>query len=194
MPRLLLAVALAVMAAGLTTALVSRANELAGRYGEHVRVAIAERTLRPGETVEAADISWQEVPRAFVGGTPRDDVVGQMVVSPVLSGEPVVAERLGPDGLGGPLALAPEGSRVVAVPAGAARPPLAAGDRVEVFAVSLDGLTSTRRVARDATVVAVTDEATTVAVTDDEVAGTARAALEQTAILALVGPDDRRGP
>jgi hypothetical protein len=179
---------LAVSAAALTAAMVGRAQDLSERYGHHLSVPVAQRALGPGDTVEHPDVVWHDVPRAFVGGTPPTDVIGRTVVSPVLRGEVVVAERLAADGLRPPLALAPEGSRILAVPVGGARPDLALGDLVDVVTVALDGVTRTQRVAAGATVVGLSDEATTIAVATDEVAGTARAALEQTAVLALVGP------
>ena len=60
-------------------------------------------------------------------------------------------------------------------------------DHVDVVGVTLDGLARSRRIASDAVVVAVTEEAVTVAVHPDELAATARAVLEGSAVVALVG-------
>jgi hypothetical protein len=105
-------------------------------------------------------------------------------VAPVLAGETIVAERLAPDGITGPMAIAPAESRALSIPTPSGRPPVSVGDRVDVVAVALDGTTRTQRVATGAVVIAMTDDAVSVAVDADELTGTARAALEGTAVLA----------
>ncbi len=109
------------------------------------------------------------------------------VVWPVLAGEVLVDERLAPDGITGPMALAPPESRALAIPTPTARPPVSVGDRVDVVAVSLDGSTRAQRVATGAVVIATSDEAVTVAVGPGELTATAKAAIEGTAVIALGG-------
>jgi Flp pilus assembly protein CpaB len=59
-----------------------------------------------------------------------------MVRQPVAAGEPLVPERLAPQGLTGVAALVPAGHRAVAIPIGPlAAPPLTVGDLVDVLAV-----------------------------------------------------------
>jgi Flp pilus assembly protein CpaB len=59
-----------------------------------------------------------------------------VVRQPVAAGEPLVAERLAPEGLTGVAALVPSGHRAVAIPIGPlAAPPLTIGDLVDVLAV-----------------------------------------------------------
>lgn len=186
--RLLAAVVLAVVAGTFTAATVQRAADLAGSYGERRTVLVAAHDLRPGEVVGEDALTPSSRPVGMVPGTPVDAPVGRTVTALVLEGEPLVAERLAPGGLGGPLALAPDGSRAVAVPTAGSRPPVEVGQLVDVFSVPLDGSGRAQRVAAGATVVHTGDDATTVAVTAAEVPATARAALEQTAVLALVGP------
>ena len=117
-----------------------------------------------------------------------DEPVGRVVAAVILAGESIVTERVAPDGLRGPMAVAPADTRAIAIPTTeGGRPPVAVGDRVDVMAVALEGSNRAERVASSSVVVAVSDEAVTVAVESDELAATARAALEATAVIALVG-------
>lgn len=186
--RVVVAAALALVAGSVTAGLVHRAAELAGRYGEHATYAVARRDLAPGDTIAASDVDWRSLPVALVAGRSVGEAVGRTVVAPIIAGEPIVEERLAPHGTHGPMALAPDGTRAIAVPSTGAVPPVAAGDRVDVYAVSIDGSGRTQRVAGSAVVLAVDEHAVTVAVERGEVAATARAALEQNALLALVAP------
>jgi Flp pilus assembly protein CpaB len=173
-----------VVAAAVLASSLSRAGDLADDFGERRVVAIAARDLSAGVELVDGDLRWVERPLALIGGSVTDAPVGRVVVEPVLEGEAVVDERLAGEGVHGPTALAPAGSRALAVPTPTGRPPLVLADRLDVVAATFDGSTA-RRVAEDAVVVAVDDESVTVAVAGDELGAVARAVLDGTAVLAL---------
>jgi Flp pilus assembly protein CpaB len=177
--------ALALVAGGITATVVGRADAVIDGYGARTATAVATRELAIGDEIGPGDVDWRELPVALVAGTPLADPIGRIVTAPVLTGEPVVIERVAPEGIRGPMALSPPGGRAVAIPVGDGRPPVLVGDHVDVMAVPLDGSTRAQRVAGRGVVVDVGDDAVTVAVRSDELAATARAALEGTAILAL---------
>jgi Flp pilus assembly protein CpaB len=187
LPRLLAVGTLALVAGGITAGVVARANDLADDYGTRDSVPTAVRDLAVGHEIGDADVAWRSLPVGLVGGTALDRPIGRIVAAPILRDEAIVAERVGPDGLRGPMAIAPEDSRAVAIPVGDTRPPVEVGDLVDVVAVSLNGLSRADRIASSAVVVALNDEAVTVAVDRGEVPATARAVLEGTAVIALVG-------
>lgn len=187
LPRVLLVAALALTAGVTTAAVVTRANDLADAYGSRHSVPVAAHDLAIGTQIEEGDVTWRALPLALVSGDVVDEPVGRTVTATVLTGEAIIAERVGPDGVRGPMALAPQNARAVAIPVGESRPPVALGDLVDVLAVALDGVSRAQRIASSAVVVAVTDEAVTVAIDLDELPATARAALESTAVIALVG-------
>jgi Flp pilus assembly protein CpaB len=186
--RLVATVTLALAAGTITAGVVARANELADAYGSRQSVPVAVRDLEVGAEIGSGDFAWQARPLALVGGSPVDEPVGRVVAAVILAGEAIVTERVAPDGLRGPMAVAPADTRAIAIPTTeGGRPPVAVGDRVDVMAVALEGSNRAQRVASSSVVVAVSDEAVTVAVESDELAATARAALEATAVIALVG-------
>ncbi len=185
--RAAVAVGFSLVAGTAAAATVARANQMADAYGVRRTVVVAAHDLTVGDVIEDDDLRSSELPVAFVVGTPVTDPMGRTVVASVLAGEPIVAERLAPDGVTGPMALAPADTRALAVPTPSGRPPVAPGDRVDIVAVALDGTTRTQRVATGAVVIATSDDAVTVAVDPDELTGTARAALQSTAVLALAG-------
>jgi Flp pilus assembly protein CpaB len=180
-----LTLTLALVAGGITAGIVGRADAVLDAYGTRRLTATATRDLAIGTEIRSDDVAWRELPAGLVVGSPLDDSLGRIVTAPILAGEALVAERLAPDGARGPMALAPPGGRALAIPVADGRPPARVGDRVDVVAVPLDGSTRARRVANEAVVVDVGDDAITVAVRPDELAGTARAVFEGTAILAL---------
>lgn len=182
--RMVAATALALVAGGSAASAVTRGNDLARAYGTRTSVVVAAHDLEPGVTVTEADLRSVDLPEALLAGTRVDDPRGRTVTTRVLTGEVIVGERLAPDGVTGPMALAPPGARGIAVPTSAGRPPVRVGDRVDVVAVVLDSARATRT-ASGGVVVAVDDDAITVAVAADEVGATARAALDGTAVLAL---------
>jgi Flp pilus assembly protein CpaB len=183
--RATIAAGLALVAGTIVAISISQANDLADTYGARRTVVVAARDLTVGRSIEDADLRRVNLPIALVIGTPVAAPTGRTVVAPVLAGEPIVAERLAPDGISGPMALAPDDSRAVAIPTPSGRPPVTPGDRVDIVAVALDGTTRAPRVATGAVVLATSDDTVTVAVEPAELTATARAALEGTAVLAL---------
>jgi hypothetical protein len=80
------------------------------------------------------------VPAAGVADAATDELpVGSVVRYPIAAGEPVIPDRLAPDGLSGAAALVPQGQRAVAVPLGpGGTPPVHPGDRVDVVTFGYD--------------------------------------------------------
>jgi Flp pilus assembly protein CpaB len=196
-----LAVATAAFVAGIT----GRARAATSRFGDVRLVAVARHRLEPGDVITEADVERKAIPTAFlprsrpVGGSP----VGCTVVVPLLPGEPIVTAKVAPHGLRGAAALLPPHTRAVAVPTGAARPPLRIGDLVDVLAtVEAGGQPGAAEsepspaaageptvvVAAAAVVVAVDDDAVTVAVDPEEALRVAWAAVNGALTLALVAP------
>jgi Flp pilus assembly protein CpaB len=152
--------------------------------GLHPPVLVAARDLAVGATITAADL--ERAPVRVAGGTAAPDAVGRVVVHPVLDGEPIVEERLAPDGLEGTAALIPPGQRAIAVPIALAVPPVAVGDHVDVVTTDELGRAS---VVRDALVVATTDAALSVAVDADDAAHLAGALATGAVTVALAGAE-----
>lgn len=186
---------LALVAGTVTATTVGRAEDARQAFGEPTSVPVATRDLEPGHEVGPDDVAWRDRPPVAVPATPARDPVGRVAASRILAGEPLVDARLAPTGRRGPLALAPPGTSVVALPVDAPHPPLVPGDRLDLLeaAPALPGdvgLPVERRwVARGAVVLDVGDTAIAVAVAAEHAAATATAALEGT--LALVVALDR---
>lgn len=185
--------ALAILAGAMAAGAVGRAEAARAAYGAARTVPVARHDLAAGAVVAEADVEWRELPVAVVPPDVADDPVGRTVRQPVLAGEVVAGARLAGEG-SGPLALLDRGSRAVAVPVDGAVPQLRVGDRVDVMAPETPGAASSarsagaRRVARAAAVLAVDDDAVTLAVAATDVPALARAVLDGTVALALVGP------
>jgi hypothetical protein len=103
-------------------------------------VVVAERDLAPGDLVAADAVVLRKVPAAGVADAATDQLpVGSVVRYPIAAGEPVVPDRLAPEGLSGAAALVPEGYRAVGLPVGpAGTPPVHPGDRVDVVTFTYD--------------------------------------------------------
>lgn len=185
--RTLVAAVASIVAAVVLASMLTRADQLARDYGERAVVAVAARELVVGTELVDDDVRWVERPTALIGGHLADAPIGRVVTERMLEGEVVVGERLAPEGAHGPAALAPPGSRALAISTEVGHPPLVLGDRVDVVAATVEGA-SARRVAEDAVVVGIGDEHVTVAVTRDELGPVARAVLDGTAVLALGTP------
>jgi Flp pilus assembly protein CpaB len=128
---------LAIVTGLVVVSLVSSAEAARQRWGRARPVAVATRDLAPGDVVDGSAVEVRRLPEAAVtpdalGEPPSGSVVRQ----PVAAGEPLVPERLAPQGLTGVAALVPVGYRAVAIPIGPlAAPPLTTGDLVDVLAV-----------------------------------------------------------
>ena len=128
---------LAVATGLVVVSLVSSADAARQRWGRARPVAVATRDLAPGDVVDASVVEVRRLPQAAVAPAAlTEPPSGSVVRQPVAAGEPLVAERLAPEGLTGVAALVPAGRRAVAIPTGPlAAPPLTIGDRVDVLAV-----------------------------------------------------------
>jgi Flp pilus assembly protein CpaB len=129
--------ALAIVTGLVVLSLVSSAEAARQRWGRARPVAVAIRDLAPGDVIDASTVEVRHLPDAVLSaGALAEPPSGSVVRQPVVAGEPLVAERLAPQGLTGVAALVPAGQRAVAVPIGPlAAPPLAIGDLVDVLAV-----------------------------------------------------------
>lgn len=191
--RAALALVLAALAGVVAARSVGRAEQLRAAYGTTRAVPVAARDLAPGQVVAVDDLRWEDRPTGLLPDDPAPDPVGRTLLQPVAAGEVVLRRRL-LDGAGGPLALVPPGGRALAVPVAATAPSLRVGDRVDVLAADAGAVASgARRVAREATVVAVADDRVTVAVTASEAPAVARASLDGLVALALVAPGGPEG-
>lgn len=191
-----LAVAALASITGMTAArLVHKARVYAALYGTEVTVVVATRDLEPGSVVKRGDVADRPMPAGLVPPRRIDDLaaaLGRTVVVTVFDGSPVLRRNLAPEGLQGVAALLPEGARAVAVPTGAATPPLQKGDHVDVL-VSFDPADAgqgepTFPVATGALVLDVSPEAATVAVGPEEAKAVAFAVGRGTVTLAVTTP------
>jgi Flp pilus assembly protein CpaB len=128
---------LALVTGLVVVSLVSSAEAARQRWGPARRVAVATRDLAPGDMIDASTVEVRRLPEAaLTPGALAEAPSGSVVRQPVAAGEPLVAERLAPQGLTGVAAMVPAGYRAVAVPIGPlAAPPLTVGDLVDVLAV-----------------------------------------------------------
>jgi Flp pilus assembly protein CpaB len=177
----------AVAAGTITVSVLNDARSTVDAFGERRRVPVAVGDLAVGHTITGDDVEWRELPRVSTDGAVDDDPVGRVVVERIFESEPIAAGRLAGAGAAGTGALVGIDHRALAVPIGVARPPLEVGDRVDVLAAPPFGAGRAEVVARAAVVVAQDDEVVTVAVAEPEVVRAARAILDGTATLALVG-------
>lgn len=191
-PLRLVLVALVALIVGLTVhRATARAAAVTDRLGTVTTVAVVERAVDPGETIEPGDITMVDRPVAHVPpGAVSDDPVGRTVRAALEPGEVLVRARLADAGRTGAAALVPEGWRAVAVPWVDAALPARPGDLVDVIASfdpSLVERDPSLVVAADAVVVDVADGAVTVAVTRDRVTDVTFALANGIVTLALVG-------
>lgn len=133
-----IAVASVALATALVVGLLVRAgHEARDRWGATRPVVVAQRDLTAGEVVDASAVEVRELPVALVGGASLDtDPIGSVVRYPIMAGEPLVGDRLAPQGLRGVAALVAAGDRAVSIPTGPlGTPPLHVGDNVDVLVV-----------------------------------------------------------
>lgn len=182
-----LTLAAAVVAGLITLGVVGRAERTADDYGVRAVVAVAARDLDVGHEVVEDDVVWRELPAVLLPPDPLDVPVGRVVAAPVLAGEPFVARRLGPEGLRGPRALIGPGRRALVL----ARPDdadsLRVGDAVDLLSADVIGSGQATWVAREASVVALGETSATIAVDEADAPAAARAALDGTIAIALIG-------
>jgi Flp pilus assembly protein CpaB len=128
---------LAILTGLVVVSVVSSAEAARQRWGRARPVAVATRDLAPGDLVDGSAVEVRRLPEAAVAPQALSEPPsGSVVRQPVAAGEPLVPERLAPQGLTGAAALVPAGHRAVAIPIGPlAAPPLTVGDLVDVLAV-----------------------------------------------------------
>lgn len=166
----------AVALAGLTSLTVARlvggAQAEAARWGDVRPTLVARVDLDAGAVLGPGDTEVEHRPAALVpAGALEGPAEGQVLASPILRGEAVLAARLAPAGLSPTAAALPAGAVGIAVPTEPGLP-LRAGDIVDVLATfdpdTVGDGEPTFPVARSGTVVGVTEGAVTVAVGVDE--------------------------
>lgn len=184
--RWLLVALLAAVTAAITGSVLSRAESARSRWGSTRPVLVTDRAIEAGDPLAGA-VTEARWPRALVPDDALTRLPDEAVAAgPVAAGSAVagmlVAERgdpVGPD------------RRRVALPVGVARLPVAAGDRVDVWATvdpSISGTRlSTSRVAVGAVVTEAGAEAVVVAVAADEVPAVAEAAALATVTVVGAG-------
>jgi Flp pilus assembly protein CpaB len=205
--RRAIVVVAAVVTAVAVGSVVRSAEQTPSRWSETRPVAVAERDLAPGDVVDGAVVVLRELPVAAVAAAASDTVpLGAVVRYPIAAGEPLVADRLAPQGLTGVAALVPEGHRAVAVAnAPAGTPPVHPGDQVDLVALkpgsataisdldpagseatsaAVDGATT---LIDQALVVDVSDTAVTVAVPEALAPAVAHGAAQGLVVITLVG-------
>jgi Flp pilus assembly protein CpaB len=128
---------LAIVTGLVVITLVSSVEAARQRWGRARPVAVATRDLSPGDPVDDSAVEVRRLPEAAVApGALAEPPSGSVVRQPVAAGEPLLPQRLAPQGLTGVAALVPAGHRAVAIPIGPlAAPPLTTGDLVDVLAV-----------------------------------------------------------
>lgn len=166
---------------------IGAAQRARSRWGDTTAVAIAARSIAPGEVIGAGDIELVDRPNVVIPhGAVTDDAIGRTAIAAIPAGEMLLDLRLAPAGRDGVGALAPVGSLGFAVPIDTTTPPLAVGDRVDVFAPSTAAKAATAtRIAQGATVVDLADRTVTIAVGPSQAPAVARALLDTAVVLAL---------
>ncbi|HEY3140667.1 MAG TPA: SAF domain-containing protein [Acidimicrobiales bacterium] len=135
--RRALVVAVAVTSGLAAAWLIDAAGEARGRWGPTRTVVVARHDLQPGDVVRPGAVTQRKLPDAAVARSALADIpAGAVVRQPVAAGEPLIPERLAPQGVTGVAALVPEGHRAVAIPVGpTGAPPLRIGDHVDLLAI-----------------------------------------------------------
>lgn len=119
------------------TTLLQAEEQARDRWGKTRPVVVARRDIEPGESVDNSVVAVRDLPVAIVSDAALSaPPIGSVVRYPVVSGEPLVGDRLAPEGVTGLAALVPRGHRAVGLPrAQLATPPLEVGDMVDVLVV-----------------------------------------------------------
>lgn len=184
--RWLLVVALATLTALLTNRLLTETGRTRERWGRTRPVLVLRHPVAAGDPLAGSveTVRWPVAltPRRAVTTLPSE----ARAAGPLDRGAPVTAAAVAPADLG-----RSGDRRRVAVPVGAARLPLARGDRVDVWATVDPSLTrgrlATRRIADDAIVASAGNRSVVVAVDPREVADVAEAAALATVTLVATG-------
>lgn len=183
------AASLAVASGTWSAWVVNRADDARAAYGTLLEVPVIVRDLAPGAVVGESDIVVRALPGVAVPDDVAGDAVGRTVREGLVAGEVVLESRLG-GRAAGPAALLGPGRRAVAVPRPERGLAVGVGDILDLLAPA-DGTegasAGARRVARSAVVIAVDENVVTVAVSVAETPAVARAVLDGSVAVALVG-------
>lgn len=132
-PARLAVLAIAVLAAGGAVMLVGRARQPAPVMVQQkpvetvplAKVLVASADLNVGRTVQPGDITWQDWPKSGINAAfiqqgsapdPKADIVGSIVRSPFIQGEPIRHDKLiKGQGAGFMSAILPSGKRALAI-------------------------------------------------------------------------------
>ncbi len=167
-----------------------RQRQLTETYGELREVPVAVALIRPGESLGAEAVRWEQRPAAGVPpGAVTDLAEGALAAAAIYPGEVIHTERVAGSGGGLSSRLAP-GVAAVSVPASYGVPPVQPGDLVNLIAVvdtfAAESAPKARTVARHATVVEVDEDAVTVAIGATEVEPTVSALIWGTVAVVAV--------
>lgn len=186
--------ALATAVALLVTLTVSDAHRTRRSWGTTSPVVVMARTVSSGEELTDADTELRRWPVGLIPpGALRERPSGQRLAATAHAGEVLVEPRLARSRVGSAAAVLPDGSAAIAVPLGAAPPPLSTGDRVDVLAMvandpwAAGGPGTVDAVARGAEVIDLGEGHATIVVTRDEVEPTVAAVLSGNLTLVLTG-------
>lgn len=174
------------------SALVGEAQAARDELGDVTAVVVATGDISRGEILGPDDVRIRTLPVAHLadGALRSSDpggVTGRVVLDPIAGGEVLLDRRLAPAGADRATALAATGARVLSIDR--QRRPTSArpGDLADLVAVdTIDGRATT--VARDVTVVEVTEDAVAVSLAPADVEPAAASVAAGTVVLAVHRP------
>lgn len=189
-------VALAVVSTLVVRSSLDAATGAAKHYGTLRTVPVVLSPVAAGSAVPEGAVVLAPRPESTVpNGAVAAGWADRTALVPLVPGEVLLASKVAPEGVRGPAALLPEGTRALAIPSGpAGRPPLEVGNHVDVLVTLVDtapddpAAAPTIEVAAAALVVDVDHDAdaVTVAVPAEEAPAVAYAVTTGAVSLALV--------
>jgi len=194
--------ALALVSTLVVRSSLDAATGAAKQYGALRTVPVVLTPVAAGGTVPEGAVALAPRPASTVPDgalAAAEGWAGRTALVPLVPGEVLLASKVAPEGVRGPAALLPEGTRALAIPSGpGGRPPLEVGDRVDVLVTLADATPDdpsappTVEVAAAALVVDVDGEAdaVTVAVPAGEAPAVAYAVTTGAVSLALVSGEE----
>jgi Flp pilus assembly protein CpaB len=156
-------------------------------WGASTRVAVATRTLNPGDTLRAEDLRWVRLPNAAIPPHTTDRVIGQRITTAVGVGEVIGPSRFTAVRVSRLRAKTGAGRVAVPVSIGDVTAVVVDGDEVDVLDASGAVVASAARVLQ------VADRQVTVSVKRDQLTLLAPA-LANPVVLALLGPESSTAP
>jgi hypothetical protein len=185
---------------------VTEADDVRRTWGTTRAVVVAAGPVAAGELLDAGNTALEHRPDRFVpDGALTILPAGRRADRDLIRSEVVTESALGSPGAGAVASQLPDDTVGVTVSTGDLRPPVVAGDVVDLYTVPNDysmpddystpidvsapdtsGFAGPRRVATSATVIEVDDDQVTVAVAADDAADVSGASLTGAVALALV--------